>query len=128
MTGANETTRFNRLRKLLIDRKRRMWSDLRDEFFRKLGKEYNTQFDNPHDIEELALIDMIEDMGVAVADIHRQELVALDEAIKKLEDGTYGVCSACAEDIDEERLKVVPFATHCVNCKSKTETVRRPSI
>lgn len=128
MTGANETTRFNRLRKLLVDRKRRMWSDLRDEFFRKLGKEYNTQFDNPHDIEELALIDMIEDMGVAVADIHRQELVAIDEAIKKLEDGTYGVCSACAEDIDEERLKVVPFATHCVNCKSKTEAVRRPSI
>lgn len=128
MTGANETTRFNRLRKLLIDRKRRMWGDLRDEFFRKLGKEYNTQFDNPHDIEELALIDMIEDMGVAVADIHRQELVAIDEAIKKLEDGTYGVCSACAEDIDEERLKVVPFATHCVNCKSKTETVKRPSI
>lgn len=128
MTGANETTRFNRLRKQLIDRKRRMWSDLRDEFFRKLGKEYNTQFDNPHDIEELALIDIIEDMGVAVADIHRQELVALDEAIKKLEDGTYGVCSACAEDIDEERLKVVPFATHCVNCKSKTETLKRPSI
>ncbi len=128
MTDSNGTARLNRLRKLLIDRKRRMWSDLKDEFFRKLGKEYNTQFDNPHDIEELALIDMIEDMGVAVADIHRQELVSIDEAIKKLEDGTYGVCSACAEDIDEERLKVVPFATHCVNCKSKTETVKRPSI
>ncbi len=128
MTDSNGTARLNRLRKLLIDRKRRMWSDLKDEFFRKLGKEYNTQFDNPHDIEELALIDMIEDMGVAVADIHRQELVSIDEAIKKLEDGTYGVCSACAADIDEERLKVVPFATHCVNCKAKTETVKRPSI
>lgn len=128
MTSANETVRLKRLRKLLIDKKRKMWSDLKDEFFRKLGKEYNTQFDNPHDIEELALIDIIEDTGVVIADIHRQELVALDEAIKKLEDGTYGVCSACAADIDEERLKVVPFATHCVNCKAKTETVKRPSI
>lgn len=128
MTDANETARLNRLRKLLVDRKRKMWSDLRDEFFRKLGKEYNTQFDNPHDIEELALIDIIEDMGVAIADIHRQELVAIDEAIKKLEDGTYGVCSTCAGDIDEERLKVVPFATECVKCKAKTETVKRPTI
>ena len=128
MTDANETARLNRLRKLLVDRKRKMWSDLKDEFFRKLGKEYNSQFDNPHDIEELALIDIIEDTGVAIADIHRQDLVAIDEAIKKLEDGTYGVCSTCAENIDEERLKVVPFATDCVKCKALTETVKRPTI
>ena len=116
-----DSLRYKKLKKLLLDRKRKMWNDLRDEFFRKLGKEYNTQYDNPHDIEELALIDLIEDTGLAVADIRRRELTQMDEAIKKLEDGTYGVCEVCGEDIDEERLKVMPFTTVCVKCKAKEE-------
>ena len=116
--------RQNRLKKMLLERKRKMWTDLRDEFFRKLGKEYNTQFDNPHDIEELGLIDVIEDIGIAVADIKRKELEEMDTALKKLDDGTYGVCEVCAEEIDDERLKVIPFATECVKCRSEEEKRR----
>lgn len=119
--------RQNRLRKLLLDRKKKLWGDLRDEFFRKLGKEYNAQFDNPHDIEELALIDIIEDMGIAVADIKREELEEMDAAIRGLEDGTYGVCSVCGTDIDEERLKVMPFASTCVKCKGLKES-KKPTL
>lgn len=122
------TQRKNRLRKLLLDRKKKMWVDLRDEFFRKLGREYNSQFDNPHDIEELGLIDIIEDMGIAVADLKRQDLEAMDVAITKLDDGTYGVCEVCGEDIDEERLKLMPFANHCVKCKSETEGEKKPTL
>ncbi len=48
--------RRNRLKRQLLDRKKKMWIELRDEFFRKLGREYNAQFDNPHDMEDLALI------------------------------------------------------------------------
>ena len=44
--------RTRSLKKLLLDRKRKMWNDLRDELFRKLGKEYNEQFDIPQGIEE----------------------------------------------------------------------------
>ncbi|MBI5587996.1 MAG: TraR/DksA C4-type zinc finger protein [Deltaproteobacteria bacterium] len=116
------------LKKYLLDRKMKMWNDLRDEFFRKLGKEYNSQFDNPHDIEELALIDMIEDMGIAVADLKRQELEQMDAALRKIDDGTYGTCEECGEGIEEERLKVIPFAEFCVKCKSGKETGKRPTL
>jgi DnaK suppressor protein len=116
-----ETQRRNRLKKMLLDEKKRLWGELRDDLFRKLGNEYNTQFDNPHDIEELALIDIIEDTGLAVADIKRQELERMDTALRKLEDGTYGVCDECEEDIDEERLKAQPFAALCVKCKTGLE-------
>ncbi|MEK7679852.1 MAG: TraR/DksA C4-type zinc finger protein [Deltaproteobacteria bacterium] len=113
--------RIRSLKKLLLDRKRKMWNDLRDELFRKLGKEYNEQFDIPHDIEELALLDIIEDTGLAVADIRRKELEDLDEALRKLDDNTYGLCDVCAEPIDEERLKVMPYATACVKCRVESE-------
>lgn len=113
--------RSTRLRKMLLDMKRKMWADLRDELFRKLGKDYSQQFDIPHDIEDLSLMDVIEDTGIAVADIRRRELEELDEALLKLDEGTYGMCSECEEHIDEERLKAVPFAVFCVKCASGHE-------
>ena len=121
-----ESLRYKRLRKMLIDTKKKMWGDLRDELFRKLGKEYNAQFDNPHDIEELGLIDVIEDTGLAVADIRRQELENMDTALRKLDDGTYGACDGCSEDIDEERLKVMPYTSFCVRCQKDQEGPKKP--
>ncbi len=123
----NNSVREKRLKKMLLDRKRKMWNDLRDELFRKLGKEYNTQFDNPHDIEELAIIDMLEDTGMAVVDIRRVELEQMDTALRKLDDGTYGACGDCGEEIEEERLKVIPFAEYCLRCQAGKE-FKKPTL
>ncbi|HHL39560.1 MAG TPA: TraR/DksA family transcriptional regulator [Deltaproteobacteria bacterium] len=112
---------MHRLRRMLMDRKRRMWNDLRDDVFRKLGKEYNAQFDNPHDFEELALMDLVEDTGLIIADARRRELEQLDAAITRLDEGAYGICEECGEEIPEERLKAVPYATLCVKCLDKRE-------
>jgi DnaK suppressor protein len=109
------------LRKALLDKKMKMWNVLKDELFRKLGKEYNVMFENPNDIEELSIIDVIEETGLSIADIHRKELEALDEAINKLDDGTYGICSGCGSEIDEERLKVVLSAANCIDCARKLD-------
>ena len=40
----------------------------------------------------------------------------VEEAIEKIDDGRYGICSKCEEFIPEGRLILIPFATHCVNC------------
>jgi DnaK suppressor protein len=72
-------------------------------------------------MEDLSLIDLIEDTGLAVADIRRGELTQMDEALDRLEDGTYGLCADCGQEIDERRLKVKPFAVCCVSCQSEKE-------
>ena len=53
-------------------------------------------------------------MGLGEKDLTKLRLV--EESIKKLDDGQYGVCSECEELIPEGRLIVVPFASHCVDC------------
>ncbi len=113
--------REERLKKMLIENKRKMWMDLREEFFDKLGREYSAQFDNPQDLEDQSLVDLIEDTGLKVADIRREELTKMEEAIGKLEDETYGICEDCGEEIAEDRLKVIPFAVYCVRCQKKKE-------
>ncbi|CAG1065221.1 hypothetical protein BAC1_00799 [uncultured bacterium] len=109
------------LRKFLVERKRKMWNELRDEVFRKLGSEYNSQFDTPNDLEELSVIDLAEDLGLSLSDMRKDELSRIDESLRKLDQGTYGVCERCSSDIDVERLKIDASATHCLSCQSELE-------
>ncbi|MCK4590433.1 MAG: TraR/DksA C4-type zinc finger protein [Candidatus Latescibacteria bacterium] len=48
-------------------------------------------------------------------------LYHLDKALERIEDGTYGKCRLCGKNISIERLKAVPHATLCIECKSKEE-------
>ena len=45
----------------------------------------------------------------------------LNEALRRLDDGSYGKCAVCGSQIQKERLKAVPHATKCITCKSKEE-------
>ncbi|MDD5323356.1 MAG: TraR/DksA family transcriptional regulator, partial [Methylococcales bacterium] len=48
-------------------------------------------------------------------------LIEVDRALKRLYDGSYGLCESCGELIPPARLEVLPCATLCINCKSKEE-------
>jgi DnaK suppressor protein len=48
-------------------------------------------------------------------------LVEIDSALARIEEGTYGVCSACGGPIGEERLEAVPYATLCIEDKRAVE-------
>lgn len=49
----------------------------------------------------------------------------LDEALKRIENGTYGICRNCGVQINIERLEAVPNATQCIKCKSSDEKKKR---
>lgn len=48
-------------------------------------------------------------------------LAAIDAALKRMEDGTYGMCQNCGQPISPERLEAMPWATRCIDCKRKEE-------
>lgn len=47
------------------------------------------------------------------------QLVAIDSAFARLDEGQYGICANCGEEIPTARLRVLPFAIYCVDCKSE---------
>lgn len=55
----------------------------------------------------------------------REKLIQVEEALYLIENGGYGVCKLCEAPIPEARLKVVPFAQHCVACMSEIEQDRK---
>ncbi len=56
---------------------------------------------------------------------HARGLLAqIDEALRRMDAGTYGVCERCGEHIEPERLEAIPYATLCLECKRRDESGR----
>ena len=49
-------------------------------------------------------------------------LQAIDEALRRIEGGTYGICKDCGEPIAEARLNAIPWTRSCISCKEKQKT------
>lgn len=116
-----DAERQARLKTLLMEEKRRLWNELRVELFAQTGEGLHAGYEVPVDIGDQGLLDLLEDTGLALADIRREQLTQMDEALKKLEKGSYGLCADCGEKIPEQRLKVAPYAICCVDCQQERE-------
>lgn len=56
-----------------------------------------------------------------IRDRERKLILKIEEALKRLEEGSYGVCEACGDKIGIARLKARPVTTLCIECKSSQE-------
>lgn len=60
---------------------------------------------------------------------HDQQLVReIRLALQRIENGEYGYCSSCGEEIAEKRLLARPMATHCIDCKTEVEMKERGTV
>ena len=64
------------------------------------------------------------EFSLELAEGERARLYELDDAIKRIDHGEYGVCTLCGEAIAKARLKVMPQAEYCIKCREKTEKTR----
>jgi DnaK suppressor protein len=58
-------------------------------------------------------------------DRERKLIKKIQQALKRIEDGEFGICNECGEEIGIARLKARPVTTQCINCKSKQEDDER---
>ena len=61
------------------------------------------------------------EFSLGLASDERKLLYELDEALGKIEEGTFGVCEGCKTLISKIRLKAIPYARFCVKCQEKKE-------
>jgi len=55
------------------------------------------------------------------SDDNRRMLQLVNEALERLTNGSYGLCVACHEEVQQKRLEAVPWARHCIECQEKQE-------
>lgn len=90
----------------------------------KKGDESSLSTDPSGDIYDQASNERERELTLLLGDRERDKLRNIEDALQRIEDGEYGVCEECEEEIPLGRLKVMPFARHCVRCKSDIERLQ----
>ena len=73
------------------------------------------------DPEEQSMHDFVQDVELALVEMKSETLGRIDEALRRLEEGSYGVCIECGTEIPAVRLRALPFATRCLACQEREE-------
>jgi DnaK suppressor protein len=73
------------------------------------------------DTADQGLTDSLQDYLHLLGDAAREEVLAIDDALQRLRDGSYGSCENCGKAIEQARLDVLPFTRLCLQCQRQAE-------
>ena len=77
------------------------------------------------DITDQASFQSDRNFELRIRDRERKLIAKMHESIKMIDDGTYGICENCDEEISEKRLIARPVTTLCIQCKTEQEKIEK---
>jgi DnaK suppressor protein len=77
--------------------------------------------DHLSDYADIASSESDRTFHLRIRDRERKLIKKIDQALERINDGTFGLCERCGEEIDSDRLKARPVTTYCIDCKTKLE-------
>lgn len=117
------TARTDALRQMLLERRQEVLKEVEDLLARRRIAQSEQREDFVPDAGDLALQDADGDQQISLMEIRNHMREQIDEALRRLDEGRYGICEDCGREIGEGRLKAVPFARRCVECQGRVEAV-----
>jgi DnaK suppressor protein len=116
-------SRYDELKRMLEDRRRELMSEVQGKIrdARAEGGKEREVLDQGESSE----VDIQEDIEFALIQMKAETLNKIDAALRRLEEGTYGDCFECGEEISEARLRALPFAVRCKDCEEARETAEQ---
>ena len=120
---AAKTTRYTELKKMLENRRRELMKEVQ-------GKIRDVRTDSSKDREvldqgESSEVDIQDDIEFALIQMKSETLSKVNEALRRLDENTYGNCFECGDEISEARLRALPFAVRCKDCEEARETAEQ---
>jgi DnaK suppressor protein len=109
------------LRQQLLDMKAKLLEEM--ELESKAEREGNK--DEGLDTYDLASEERDREISFILSDRERSKVKNIDDALERMEEGSYGVCDACGLEIAEERLTAMPFTRLCRDCQQEQEREAR---
>ena len=77
--------------------------------------------DGVKDSVDMSLQDVNQELQLRLGERESQAVADIDQALLRIEEGSYGICQSCGKDIDERRLEAVPTARYDAPCQSRLE-------
>jgi DnaK suppressor protein len=108
---------MEKYRRLLNEKKASLSADLA----KTRNAEEETTDESTQDIADKAVSSYTREFLYSLSDNDRNTLLRIDQAIARVDDGTFGTCLNCGTIMSEKRLMAVPWAPHCVECQELAE-------
>ena len=113
--------RYDDLKKILEDRRREILNEVQGKIRDVRADTSQTKLNEVFDVGESSEADIQEDIEFALIQMKAETLNKINEALARLEEGTYGNCFECGDEISEARLRALPFAVRCKDCEEARE-------
>ena len=117
--------RYAELRRILEERRREIMSAVQEKIRDVRSEGAGTAVQGVLDAAETSGVDIQEDIEFALIQMKAETLTKIEEALKRLEDGSFGYCFECGEEISERRLRALPFAVRCKDCEEAREVAEQ---
>jgi len=118
-------TDLKEFKKIVLRKKEEIFDDLQhisDDTLRKSQKEASGDISGyTYHMADVATDNYDREFSLGLASNERKFLYELDDALKRIEDGSFGICDDCKGQITKIRLKAVPSARLCIKCQQKRE-------
>ncbi len=121
----DKSVRYQRLYNLLSEKKAAIEKDIRTHLVRQIGPDNANRVDSVLDQGDLSAIDMGEGVDLALLEMRNRMKRSVDQALLRLDEGSYGNCEDCGGEIEEKRLMAMPFAQLCIKCQRKKEELEK---
>ncbi|MGQ9471198.1 MAG: TraR/DksA family transcriptional regulator [Candidatus Aminicenantales bacterium] len=105
------------LKKMLLERKETILKKMRQYYEESQEVESNIA----QDAVDRAESSYTKEFLLSLTDAEREQLSLINEALRRLARGNYGMCQSCGQPITKKRLEIVPWAPLCVECQQKKE-------
>ena len=113
------------LRKILLAKRDAISQAIKHQLGQSLTEEQQRRLDSAMDSGDQALVDLDREMGISLQEMRNKERRQIEEALESLEEGNYGMCAECGEEVSEKRLQALPFARLCVACQTNRELIEK---
>lgn len=119
------TERYRSLKQMLEDRKKELLGQLHEKIRDVRTENESGKVNTVLDPGESSEAGIQEDIEFALIQMKAETLNKINEALGRLDDGAYGNCFECGEEIAQQRLRALPFAVRCRECEEARETAQR---
>ncbi len=130
MEATNKKTHMNKarydsLKQMLEERKRQILSQVHDKIRDVRTENVTGKVNTVLDPGESSEAGIQEDIEFALIQMKAETLNKINEALVRLDEGAYGNCFECGEEISQPRLRALPFAVRCLECEEARETAQK---
>jgi DnaK suppressor protein len=120
----SHNVRYAELRDILLERRREILSEVKSKIRDVRAEGSSGNMHGVADVGETSEADIQDDIEFALIQMKAETLTKIDEALARLEEGTYGNCFECGEEISQQRLRALPFAVRCRDCEEARENAQ----